>query len=49
MRVHAGEEKLARVGAPNLGETRGMLPQKMFKFRVSEMPSPAFSAGHLSK
>ena len=23
-----------------------MLPQKMLKFRVSEMPSPGFSAGH---
>ena len=45
--MHPGEEKLARAkGAPNLGETGG---QKMFKFRVSEMPSPAFSAGHLSK
>ena len=24
----------------------GMLPQKILKFRVSEMPSPGFSAGH---
>ena len=23
----------------------GMLPQKILKFRVSEMPSPGFSAG----
>ena len=45
-RVHAGEEKLARRRG-NLGESGEMLPQKLFyKFRVSEMPSPAFSAGH---
>ena len=24
----------------------GMLPQKIFKFRVLEMPFPAFSTGH---
>ena len=29
-----------------LGGCGGMLPQKILKFRVSEMPSPGFSAGH---
>ena len=29
-----------------LGGSGGILPQKMLKFRVSEMPSPGFSAGH---
>ena len=26
-----------------------MLPHKMFEFRVSEMPSPAFLAGHFQQ
>ena len=30
----------------HLGGSGGMLSQKIFKFRVSEMPSPGFSAGH---
>ena len=29
-----------------IGGPGGMLPQKILKFRVSEMPSPGFSAGH---
>ena len=29
-----------------LGGSGGMVPQKILKFRVSEMPSPGFSAGH---
>ena len=29
-----------------LGVSGGMLPQKILKFRVSEMPSPGFYAGH---
>ena len=28
------------------GGSGGMLPQKIVKFRVSEMPFPAFSGGH---
>ena len=39
--MHSGQED-----APNLGESQGVLSQKIFKFRVSEMPSPAFSAGY---
>ena len=31
---------------PKLGGSGGMLHQKILKFRVSEMPSPGFSAGH---
>ena len=33
-------------GGRNLGESGGMLRQKIFKFRVSEMATPGFSAGH---
>ena len=29
-----------------LGGPGGMVPQKILKFRVSEMPSPGCSAGH---
>ena len=29
-----------------LGGSGGMFPHKILKFRVSEMPSPGFSAGH---
>ena len=31
------------------GSPGGMLPHKMFEFRVSEMPSPAFLAGHFQQ
>ena len=37
-KVHAEEEKL---------ESGDMLPYNIFKFGVPEMPSPAFSAGHV--
>ena len=46
LKVHAGKNSYRAEGAPNLGESGGMLPkQKIFKFGVSKMPSPAFSAG----
>ena len=35
-----------RLGGGGGGGSGGILPQKIFKFRVSEMPCPAFSAGH---
>ena len=38
--------KASAKAAPNLGESGGLLPEKIFKFRVLEMPSPAISAGH---
>jgi len=42
--MHMGR-KFVVPKAANLG-AGGMLPQKIFKFRVSEVPFPAFSAGH---
>ena len=44
--MHAVEEKLSRLKP---GGVWGLAPQKMFKFWVSEMPSPAFSAGHFQQ
>ena len=40
------EEKLWRQRWHNLVGSGGMLPQKIFKFRVLEMPFLAFSTGH---
>ena len=42
-----GNKSYRAEGAPNLGASGSMLPQqKILKLGVSEMPSPAFSAGH---
>ena len=38
-------KSLQAEGTLELGESGGMVPQKIFKFEVSEMPSPAFSEG----
>ena len=41
-----------KVVAPKATELRGsgsMPPQKILKFRVSEMPFPGFSAGHFQQ
>ena len=46
--MHAGE-KLTRRRRPKPGGSGGMLPEKILKFRVSEMPSPVFSAGHFQQ
>ena len=40
------EEKLQCQRQPILTGYGGILPQKILKFRVLEMPCPAFSAGH---
>ena len=45
--MHAGDETLAYWRRPKPGGAWGLaLPRKIFKFRVSEMPSPAFSGCH---
>lgn len=45
-----GEEKLLRRRQLNLGGSGwGNSPQKILEFRISEIPFPAFSAGHFSK
>ena len=38
-----GEEKLLRRRRVKVRGSGGMFPQKILKFRVSEMPFPAFS------
>ena len=42
-----GDEDLQHRRRPSLGESGGMLPQKISYFRVSEMLFPAFSADDL--
>ena len=45
-----GEEKLSHRRWLNLGWSGwGNSPQKILEFRISEIPFPAFSAGHFSK
>ena len=45
--MYAREEIVAkRRRRLQLGGSGDMLPQKILKFRVSEMPSPGFSAGY---
>ena len=42
------EEKVERRRHTKLVGSWGMLPHKMFELRASEMPFPAFSAGHFN-
>ena len=43
LKVYARREYFERRRRSPLGGSGGMLPQKRLKFRVSEMPFPAFS------
>ena len=45
-KVSAREEKLEHRKFSKQVGSRGAVPLKMFKFRVPEIPFPAFSVGH---
>ena len=46
LKVYAWKEKLELRRHSKLGGSGGILPEKIFKFRVSEEPFPEFSVGH---
>ena len=47
--VRTRERKVVALKAAKPGGSEGIFPQKILKFRVSETPFPAFSAGHFQQ